>query len=181
MVLSPAGDIKKIVSPISTLVLNTFVGTQIKCFFYDLLLKIINGDPATVMIVFQPEFYGGKNENDKVYSVARERKVGRYVRIFPYGFKLDRTGRLCVKVEIYGNPYLREYCTCLSLLNTLCLSKICYSSPFLHFFIDIKHLLIMTSVPGELYWVGFDDGVMILVTTEIMIIIVYVTIKKEVI
>ena len=110
MVLSPAGDVKKIVSPISTLVLNTFVDTQIKyIFFYDLLLKTINGDPAIVMIVFQPEFYGGENENDKVYSVARERKVGRYVRIFPYGFKLDRTGRLCMKVEIYGNPYLREY------------------------------------------------------------------------
>jgi len=121
--------------------------------FYDLLLKIINGDPANVMIVFQPEFYGGKNENDKVYSVARERKVGRYVRIFPHGFKLDRTGRLCMKVEIYGNPYLREYCTCLSLLNTLCVSKICYSSPFLHFFFDMNHLLIMTAMPGELYWV----------------------------
>lgn len=125
---------KKIVSPISTLVLNTFVDTQIKFIFYDLLLKMIDGDPATVMIVFQPEFYGGKNENDKVYSVARERKVGRYVRIFPHGFKLDRTGRLCMKVEIYGNPYLREYCTCLSLLNTLCVSKICYSSPLLKLF-----------------------------------------------
>ena len=88
--------------------------------------KPINGDPDIVMIVFQPEFYGGKNENDKVYSVARERKVGRYVRIFPYGFKLDRTGRLCMKVEIYGNPYLREYCTCLSLLNTFSVSKTCY-------------------------------------------------------
>lgn len=113
--------------------------------------KPINGDRDIVMIVFQPEFYGGKNENDKVYSVAGERKVGRYVRIFPYGFKLDRTGRLCMKVEIYGNPYLREYCTCLSLLNTFSVSKTCYFSPFLHlFFIDMKHLLIMTAMPGEL-------------------------------
>ena len=102
---------------------------------YDLLLKTINVDPAIVMIVFQPEFYGGKKEKEKVYSVARERKVGRYVRIFPYGFKLDRTGRLCMKVEIYGNPYLREYFTCISLLNTLFVSKMCYSSPFLHFFL----------------------------------------------
>ena len=111
--------------------------------------KPINGDPDIVMIVFQPEFYGGKNENDKVYSVARERKVGRYVRIFPYGFKLDRTGRLCMKVEIYGNPYLREYCTCWSLLNT-CFKNLLFLSLLAPFFIDMKHLLIMTAMPGEL-------------------------------
>lgn len=111
--------------------------------------KPINGDPDIVMIVFQPEFYGGKNENDKVYSVARERKVGRYVRIFPYGFKLDRTGRLCMKVEIYGNPYLREYCTCWSLLNT-CFKNLLFLTLLAPFFIDMKHLLIMTAMPGEL-------------------------------
>lgn len=111
--------------------------------------KPINGDPDIVMIVFQPEFYGGKNENDKVYSVAGERKVGRYVRIFPYGFKLDRTGRLCMKVEIYGNPYLREYCTCWSLLNT-CFKNLLFLTLLAPFFIDMKHLLIMTAMPGEL-------------------------------
>lgn len=111
--------------------------------------KPINGDPDIVMIVFQPEFYGGKNENDKVYSVAGERKVGRYVRIFPYGFKLDRTGRLCMKVEIYGNPYLREYCTCWSLLHT-CFKNLLFLTLLAPFFIDMKHLLIMTAMPGEL-------------------------------
>ena len=86
------------------------------------------------MILFQPEFYGGKNENDKVYSVARERKVGRYVRIFPYGFKLDRTGRLCMKVEIYGNPYLREYCTYLLKFVKYVFQKLVISHPSCTFF-----------------------------------------------
>ena len=57
----------------------------------------------------QPEFYGGGSYKEKVYSVAKQRRVGRYVRIFPYDAKRDRGDFLCMQIEIYGVPYLSKY------------------------------------------------------------------------
>ena len=56
----------------------------------------------------QPEFYGSTSFDDKAYSVAKERKVGRYVRIFPVAYKTLRKFKGCLKAEVYGIPYLRK-------------------------------------------------------------------------
>ena len=43
----------------------------------------------------------------RAYQQARVRKLGRYVRIFPrFDHYLSRPG--CIKVEIFGEPYIRE-------------------------------------------------------------------------
>ena len=57
----------------------------------------------------QPEFFGGGSYKEKVYSDAKQRRVGRHVRIFPFDTKQDEVDFLCMQVEIYGVPYLSEY------------------------------------------------------------------------
>ena len=63
-------------------------------------------------LYLQPEFYGGKYAKEIAYSIAKERKVGRYVKIYPVSFESKKPksgGSPCTKVEIYGAPYLRKY------------------------------------------------------------------------
>lgn len=58
----------------------------------------------------QPEFYAGKSAKEIAYSEAKERKVGRFVKIYPVSYvaKKSKHHSACMKVEIYGNPYLSE-------------------------------------------------------------------------
>ena len=62
------------------------------------------------MFCQQPEFYGSTSFGDKAYSVAKERKVGRYVRIFPVAYETPSLAKFkgCLKAEVYGIPYLRK-------------------------------------------------------------------------
>ncbi|KAL9970965.1 hypothetical protein ACROYT_G023436 [Oculina patagonica] len=50
----------------------------------------------------KPEFYGGENAKEIVYSSAEERKVGYFVRIFPMTFE----NAACMKVKVFGEPYI---------------------------------------------------------------------------
>ncbi|KAJ7393155.1 hypothetical protein OS493_006121 [Desmophyllum pertusum] len=50
----------------------------------------------------RPEFYGG---GKITYSTAKERKVGRFIRIFPMSYK----NKVCMKMEVYGEPYISKY------------------------------------------------------------------------
>ncbi|XP_022793981.1 latent-transforming growth factor beta-binding protein 4-like isoform X2 [Stylophora pistillata] len=50
----------------------------------------------------RPEFHGGISASALIYSNAKERKVGQYVRIFPVSFM----AKICMKIEIYGHPYI---------------------------------------------------------------------------
>ncbi|CAH3036766.1 unnamed protein product, partial [Pocillopora meandrina] len=50
----------------------------------------------------KPEFYGSTSARAKpVYSEAKERKLGQYVRIYPVASK----NRVCMKVEVYGYAF----------------------------------------------------------------------------
>ena len=58
----------------------------------------------------QPEFYGGKSPDEIAYSKAKERKAGRYVKIYPLTFvtKKSKHHSACLKAEVYGSRYLSK-------------------------------------------------------------------------
>jgi len=62
----------------------------------------------------KPEFFGGKSADQIIYSEAKERKVGQYVKIFPVSFK----NWPCMKVEVYGESYISRMVPVFVLLST---------------------------------------------------------------
>ena len=74
--------------------------------FYNLSQRLQNSC-FSFSFQLQPEFYGADAVDKPAYSRSRARKLGRYVRIFPYRHIPD-TPFICMQVEIFGEPYISK-------------------------------------------------------------------------
>ena len=86
--------------------------------FYNLSQRLQNSC-FSFSFQLQPEFYGADAVDKPAYSRSRARKLGRYVRIFPYRHIPD-TPFICMQVEIFGEPYISK-CFLMNRLVSGCL------------------------------------------------------------
>ncbi|XP_044183632.1 fibrillin-1-like [Acropora millepora] len=90
--------------------------------------------------IIKPEFYGADAVDKPAYSRSRARKLGRYVRIFPYRHIPD-TPFICMQVEIFGEPYIKSLCrfyTCVITTTTI-----------FHYFFFVLSQVVPSRIPWE--------------------------------